>query len=144
MKILVINYDELNICPSKNEVIDDICRLYNDASKDLKEEMGHALSKQLDALLSAHTDENCDIIFADTADRIKRGQLGNLVSNYCPDLLVSYNLAGFELGTLADSLLYNLFDCRQFHIIKKKNLPNSDRLHILRSMNLFIFEDYKD
>ncbi len=145
MKIAVVNYSEMNPCPGKEQVIDDICRLYSCASKDFKEDMGIVLNEQLTNLScqeSQYTD--CDICFINTSTHLERVQLKSSIDSYKPDLLVSYNLAGFELSTLTDSLLYNLIDCRQFHIINRKDLPNQQFLHILRSINLFIFEDYKD
>ena len=148
MKIAVVNYDELNDRPSNSQVINDICRLFRNSTTECKEDMGKTLSNQLILLSSASSDEciqkECDIFFVNTSDPKHRGHLKEFVDNFAPDLLVSYNLAGFELSTLADSLLYNLLNCRQFHIIKKKHLPNEDRLNILRSFNLFLFTDYKD
>jgi len=142
MKITVVSYAELNRCPTKSEVIDDVCRLYLSASKELKEDMGSLLNRQLSSLSSGELlNDDCSISFIDTSDSIKRSHLEATVSAFAPDLLVSYNLAGFELSTLADSLLYNLINCRQFHIINKKNVPNQRYLNILRSINLFIFED---
>ena len=145
MKIAIVNYSELNERPAKEQIINDICRLYSNASRDSKEDMGSVLNSQLTELSSARsTNHDYDVFYVDTSDSVKRSQLKASISSYNPDLLVSYNLAGFELGTLADSLLYNLIDCRQFHIVKKKALPNEKYLSKLRSLNLFIFEDYKE
>ena len=68
-----------------------------------------------------------------------RNRIESYIKKETPDLLISYNLAGFEMGTLTDSVLYNLLDCRQFHFIKKDNLPNEIYLDKLLSINLFIF-----
>lgn len=145
MKIAVVNYSELNPCPPKEQVIDDICRLYSAASYDFKEDMGTVLNNQLCEFASKQSpSNNCDVLYVDTSDLVTRSQLRSLIGSCNPDLLVSYNLAGFELGTLADSLLYNLIDCRQFHIIKKNKLPNEKYLNILRSLNLFLFYDYEE
>ena len=144
MKIAVVNYSNYSPCPTKKQVIDDICRLYSSASNDAKEDMGTALNNQLIQLSSCpNMDSNLDFFYANTSSLEKRNQLMAAISFYNPDLLVSYNLAGFELSTLADSLSYNLIDCRQFHIINKRNLPNEMYLSILRSLNLFLFYDYK-
>ena len=148
MNIIVVNYDELNYRPSEKQVLGDICRLYVGASQTCREEMGKVLNEQLSQLSSylAGNDpiDKYHVIFTDTSNISKRNHLLDIIKDLKPDLLVSYNLAGFELSTLADSLLYNLINCRQFHIIRKKNLPNEKYLKILRSINLFLFEDYKD
>lgn len=145
MKIAVVNYSELNLCPTKEQVIDDICRLYSCATKDCKEDMGTTLNDQLTLLISnTNRNVNCEVFYIDTSNNMMRNKLSSSIGSYNPDLLVSYNLAGFELKTLADSLLYNLIDCRQFHIIKEKRLPNEKYLNILRSLNLFLFNDYEE
>ena len=145
MKIAVVNYSEFNPCPPQAQVVDDICRLYLCASKDTKEDMGTVLNNQLIQLSSyRNLDSKYDLFYVDTSSIEKRNQLIASIRSYNPDLLVSYNLAGFELSTLADSLSYNLIDCRQFHIINKRNLPNEMYMNIFRSLNLFLFKDYKD
>ena len=145
MKIAVVNYNELNNCPSNEQVIDDIRRLFLYAPIDIKEDMGKDLREKLDILSNIESpfEENLNsIYFFDTSKTSSRYKIEQFIEETSPDLLVSYNLAGFELSTLADSLVYNLINCRQFHIIKKKNLPNEIYLSKLRSLNLFLFEDY--
>ena len=117
MKIIVINYDELNNPPSNKDVLSDIKSVFETASQTILEDMGSKLRDHISNLLS--DEKYGEIIFADTSDASKRNCLEAFVSEQKPDLLVSYNLAGFEKCTLTDSLLYNLMDCRQFHIIKK-------------------------
>lgn len=138
MKIIVITYKELNNPPSSDEVLADIKSTFESSSQTVLEDMGSRLHQKLSNLFN---DKNkCNIIFADTSDSDKRNLLESYIAEQKPDLLVSYNLAGFELCTLTDSLLYNLMDCRQFHFIKKKGLPNEKYLEKLRSINLFIFD----
>ena len=142
MKIVVINYSELNECPDESVVINDIKRIYSNASSECKEEMGSFLNTQLSSLISNTFPDSLEIHFFDTTDIEKRKDIGHFVEKVNPDLLVSYNLAGFEMSTLADSLSYNTIACRQFHIIKKHGLPNEKYMKKLRSLNLFVFEDY--
>ncbi|MCR5849038.1 MAG: hypothetical protein K6G75_13115 [Lachnospiraceae bacterium] len=138
MKIIVVNYNELNNPPSNSEVLTDIKSVFDSASQTVLEDMGSRLREDLTKLFL--DSESADMVFMDTSDIYKRNHLESFVGEQKPDLLISYNLAGFELSTLTDSLLYNLMDCRQFHIIKKKELPNERCLEKLRSINLFIFD----
>lgn len=81
---------------------------------------------------------NSDIVMLDTSKE-KRPYLSRDIRNEDPDLLVSYDLAGFELTTLTDGLTYNLIDCRQIHIIKSDRLSNEKRLKEVMSINMFFF-----
>ena len=137
MKIVVISYDELNKRPTNEEVLSDLFKTYENASDIVKENMGHVLNNQLQSLIKEH--DNACISFLNTSDFNKRIGLEQFVKDENPDLLISYNLAGFELSTLTDSVLYNLLDCRQFHFITKDNLPNEKYLEKLLSINLFVF-----
>lgn len=136
MKIVVINYDELNKRPSKEQVISDLIKVYKEASSTCLEDMGSVLKDQIDSVIS--NQNNADISFMNT-DLSNRNTLEKYVKKENPNLLISYNLAGFELSTLTDSVLYNLLDCRQFHLITKDNVPNEKYLEKLLSINLFIF-----
>ena len=91
--------------------------------------------------------DNSDIVMLDTS-KDKRPYLSRDIRNEHPDILVSYDLAGFELTTLTDGLAYNLIDCRQIHLIKSDKLSNEKRLNEVMSINMFFFtkdrviEDY--
>ncbi len=138
MKIVVISYDELNKRPSKEQVIEDIIyHSIDNASESLTEDLGSILREQLKEL--KENPNSASLTFMDTSDLPHRNDLEKFVKEQTPDLLVSYNLAGFELGTLTDSLLYNLLNCRQFHFITKKPLSNEQFLNKLMSINMFIF-----
>ena len=142
MKIVVISYDELNKRPSKEQVIEDIIYYSIDkASGLLTENLGSVLRGQLKELKG--NPNSASVVFMDTSDLPRRNNLEQFVKEQIPDLLVSYNLAGFELGTLTDSLLYNLLNCRQFHFITKKPLSNEQFLDKLMSINMFIFDCIK-
>lgn len=147
MIIVVVSYDELNECPDDSTVIKDVCRLYSNAPAEIKEEFGSLLNNQLSSLIVNLNRDNSsiqstDVLFFNTSTISERDQIGKYIDTVKADLLVSYNLAGFEMSTLADSLSYNTIDCRQFHIIKQPDLPNKKYLNKLRGLNLFIFEDF--
>lgn len=55
------------------------------------------------------------------------------------DLLITFNLAGFEQCTLTDSVTYNLLDCKQIHFILNRNLPNEKYLGKPLSMAMFFY-----
>lgn len=137
MKILVVSYDELNPRPDKEQVISDVCAFYNDAMDVTKENLGNDIRYQIKALINS---KEAEVIFADTEDPEQRKLLYGILKEIEPDLLVTYNLAGFELCTLTDSLSYNLLDCRQFHFVDRDGCPNNKYLAKERSINLFIVD----
>lgn len=55
------------------------------------------------------------------------------------DLFVDFNLLGFEQGTLAGSIAYNLLDCKQVHILLDDALPNEKQLEKQLSIALFFY-----
>lgn len=55
------------------------------------------------------------------------------------DLLITFNLAGFEQCTLTDSVSYNLFKCKQVHFILDRNLPNEKYLEKPLSISMFFY-----
>lgn len=61
------------------------------------------------------------------------------------DLLVTFNLSGFEQQTIAGGIAYNLFNCKQIHILLDNNLPCEDKLAMPLSISMFFFcrgQDY--
>lgn len=137
MKILVVSYDELNPRPDKEQVISDVCAFYNDAMDVTKENLGNDIRYQIKALINS---KEAEVIFADTEDPEQRKLLYGRLMETAPDLLVSYNLAGFELCTLTDSLSYNLLDFRQIHFVDRDDCPNKKYLEKERSINIFVVE----
>ena len=137
MKIAVISYDELNTKPSKEQVLSDLFNAFNSSSEESLENMGKVLRNQIRGLIEGNN--SAEIVYMDTSDSARRNRLSDYIQTEAPDLLISYNLAGFELETLTDSVLYNLLDCRQFHFINKNNLSNEKYLDKLLSINLFFF-----
>lgn len=55
------------------------------------------------------------------------------------DLLMTFNLEGFEQSTLMGSVLYNLFDCKQIHFLADRNLNNEQYLAKLLSISMFFY-----
>ncbi|MBQ0027008.1 MAG: hypothetical protein KBS96_00245 [Lachnospiraceae bacterium] len=68
---------------------------------------------------------------------IERPYIYGKLKEYGPDILISYNLAGFELCTLTDSVSYNLLDCKQIHWIEKKDCENEKYLNKVLSIAMF-------
>ena len=56
-----------------------------------------------------------------------------------PDLLVTFNLEGFQNSTLTDCVSYNLLDCKQVHVILNDNLPNERFLQKQLSISMFFY-----
>ena len=137
MKILVVSYEELNPRPDKEQVISDVCAFYSDAMDVTKENLGNDIRYQIKALINS---KEAEVIFADTEDPEQRKLLYGILKEIEPDLLVTYNLAGFELCTLTDSLSYNLLDCRQIHFVDRNDCPNNKYLEKERSINLFMVD----
>lgn len=135
MRILVVNYDEINPRPDKEKVVADICSFYYDAEDVIKENLGSDVRNQLEKLIVTN---DAEVIFADTEKIEQRKLLYSTLKEIEPDLLVTYNLAGFELCTLTDSLSYNLLDCRQIHFVDRKDCPNNMYLEKEKSINIFI------
>ena len=136
MKIAVINYDELNKYLSEKNVLDDLIYVYDAADKERLEDMGESLRRQLESLKNSCEP---DMIFIDTRSTI-RNTLINQIKTIAPDILVTYNLAGFEFGTLTDGIAYNLIDCRQIHFLISDNIPNLQALKKNLSLNMFVVD----
>ena len=137
MKIVVVNYDELNQLKSCDEIIADICLFYADASESANEELGSVLRGRLDELTAS---KEAEVSIVDVSDAINRAYLSDTLKAMEIDLLVTYNLAGFELCTLTDGLAYNLVDCRQLHIIEKSGIPGEKYLNKEKSINMFLWD----
>lgn len=55
------------------------------------------------------------------------------------DLLLTFELVGFERTTLTNNVSYNLLPCKQIHIITKDNLPNEKYLEKQLSISMFFY-----
>ena len=146
MKITVINYEELNKIPTTSQVVSDIIKAYENSSYEMHEDMGIELEKMITDLQdeSLRQEAEKNIYFVDTSSIRLREFLIEDLRKQNQDLIVSYNLAGFECTTLTDSLGYNLVDCRQFHFITKKGVPGEKYLSKQKSINMFMFCDYRE
>lgn len=61
------------------------------------------------------------------------------------DLLVTFNLSGFEQQTLTGGISYNLLNCKQIHILLDKGLSYEEKLVLPLSISMFFFcrgQDY--
>lgn len=63
----------------------------------------------------------------------------NKINAFCPWLLITVNLAGFELLTLRKGILYNLLDCKSLHIMTQPRLINECLLGKPLSISMFFF-----
>lgn len=136
MKITVVSYEELNLRKSDAEVIDDLRTFLKDLGEDKLEELG----TRYRLLLENAINTGAAIEWVDTRDAIRRQLIPGMIKENIPDVLISYNLAGFEWTTLTDGLGYNLINCLQLHFIEKDELANEEMLDKLRGINLFIYD----
>jgi len=136
MKIAVINYDELNKYLSEKNVRDDLIYAYDFADKERFEDMGEGLRRQLESLKNS---VETDMRFIDTRSTV-RNTLINQIKTIEPDILVTYNMAGFEFSTLTDGIAYNLIDCRQIHFLINDSIPNLHMLENNLSLNMFVVD----
>lgn len=135
MKIVVVNYEELCGIIDETTVLKDIILYRCSANDRTRLEWGTEFRMQLEQL----EDLGNTVLFADTSSKKKRGMITAFLREQKPDLLVTYNLAGFELCTLTDGLSYNLIDCRQIHFIEDGNYNNEKMLEKEKSINMFFF-----
>ncbi len=136
MKIAVVSYKELNMEKTEAQVIEDVISSFKDSNEQTQKEFGEELRKSLEELEGG---KKAEVVFIDTSDGRKREMMNSAIKEVSPDLLVSYNLAGFEQCTLTDGLGYNLIDCRQFHFRDEGNHNNEKMLEKDKSINMFFF-----
>ena len=55
------------------------------------------------------------------------------------DLLLTFEMLGFERSTLAGGIFYNLLPCKQIHILTRDNLPNEKYLEKQLSISMFFY-----
>lgn len=122
---------------NKEDIKNDIVSFWSVSKSETKEELGSALKKQLEKLESG---EGCDIEIINVEKTNERAHLMDTLRGMDIDLLVTYNLAGFELRTLTDGFSYNLVDCRQLHIIDKCDANVEEILKKDTSINMFFWD----
>lgn len=55
------------------------------------------------------------------------------------EVVVTFNLAGFDISTLTDGLSYNLVDSKFIHFLLHENLPNEKYLSKQLSISMFFY-----
>lgn len=55
------------------------------------------------------------------------------------EMLLVFNLSGFNHTTLTDNISYNLLPCKQIHILTKDNPPNEKYLEKQLSISMFFY-----
>lgn len=55
------------------------------------------------------------------------------------DLIITFNLLGFEQSTLTGGVFYNLLNCKQIHFVLDRNLPNECCLKLPLSIAMFFY-----
>lgn len=139
MKILVVTYAELNSKPSKQTVIEDLQRIYRNSDENVISKVGRHVRNLLEGL---EINSDVDISYTDTSSVKTRQTLVEQCRNNEPDIVVTYNLAGFEQETLTDGIAYNLVDCRQFHIINAGNPEIEKKIeNKVKSINMFFVDN---
>lgn len=68
-----------------------------------------------------------------------RKKLFEEVATSSDDLLLTFDLYGFEWCTIMDKLSFNLLPCKQIHIITQANLPNEKYLEKQLSISMFFY-----
>lgn len=103
-----------------------ITHAFSGALKEMTEQMGEKLKRQY---------QDADVLLWEAAKPATREELRQAEA----DLLVSFNLRGFEYGTLAGGIAYNLLDCKQVHFLLADGLPNENCLEKQLSIAMFFF-----
>lgn len=132
MKIAVVNYDELNERKTDVEVISDLVSFYDEATEDVRTQMGSEFRSNLKCLKNGMA---ADIVWVDTKDVGMRQLIPSRLIEDLPDILVSYNGAGFEWTTLTDGFGYNRIPCMQVHFVR--DIPTVAREKV-KGINIFI------
>ena len=61
------------------------------------------------------------------------------LTEFAPSILITENLAGFNLGTLSGGLAYNLINAIQLHIISNENkISESDYMQLSKPLSLLM------
>lgn len=95
-------------------------------------------SKQIQKIVSL-VKEKLENITVEVWEATKRPVTCAEIRNAKADLLVNFNLSGFEQRTLTDGISYNLLDCKQIHILLKAGLPNEKYLAKQLSISMFFY-----
>ena len=137
MKIAVVSYDELNTKPDEEEVISDLKKYYLGLKAGERQELGSELIQLFETQICGNSGK-IEFAFLGTSEVAGRQYIPGKIKELHSDLIVSYNLAGFEWTTLTDALGYNLICTPQIHFVKKHGLPGEQYLTKVRAINLFM------
>lgn len=74
--------------------------------------------------------QGMDVFYIESTDRAGLEQA---------DLLICFNLAGFERSTLMGGLSFNLLKCKQIHFILDEKLTNEKMLEKQLSISMFFY-----
>ncbi len=62
------------------------------------------------------------------------------IKGFDPDLLMTWNLEGFEMCTIMDAIAYNLLHCRQLHLLSGTGWNTEENRKILtKQLSLTMF-----
>lgn len=105
----------------------------------------HDIKKLKEALTLALGKNSNEIEFASFGSNINdRPYMFAEIKKFEPDILFTYNLAGFELCTMTDAVCFNLLDCKQLHWIEKKGCINEIYLKKVLSIAMFFATEDKE
>ncbi|MCR4895650.1 MAG: hypothetical protein K5891_02625 [Lachnospiraceae bacterium] len=81
---------------------------------------------------------------AEIAFFLRKDQTDNLneIKEFAPELMVTWNLEGFEMCTIMDAIAYNLLHCRQLHLLPGTGWDTEENRKILRkqlSLTMFFY-----
>lgn len=80
--------------------------------------------------------KNMDIMILDD---VQHRDMCSYIRKEEADLLLTFDLTGFDRSTLAGGIAYNLLPCKQIHIITKEHLPNEKYLSKQLSISMFFY-----
>lgn len=99
--------------------------------KNNDEKLIRMVAEQLECIYSQH------IEFCACKDS-RELALVDLNSNLA-EIIITFNLAGFDISTLTDGLSYNLVNSKFIHFLLHENLPNEKYLSKQLSISMFFY-----
>lgn len=79
------------------------------------------------------------VLEVEIAEYYSEEEFQSQIKRFNPDILITFNLTGFEQRTLAGSLAYNLLKCKQIHFLLDSNLKNEEYLKKQLSISMFFY-----
>lgn len=118
---------------SKETVLADLKRYYAINHEAMRTLWGRQLSALLEEMTSIGNAE----IFFTYPEETGFVDMDRQIKETSIDLLVSYDLTGFEFVTLTDNYSYNLYTLPQIHICSPKEKESVDAV---TAVNMFFYE----